>query len=313
MESATTHSKRSVLIGALFGMAALAATIAGVGAIAGAQDDPDTETTVASTDDADVDETDDTDDADHLAFGEDLEEFEACMSEQLGDLWIDPGEFDFGDLDLGELGGHLEAFGELDFGELELGDIDLGDIDLGELGGHLEAFGELDLSELDLGEFGDQFEAFGEGGLAFGGAFPFDEATGQQFADADEACREFLPDDVQAEMAAFDEFGDCVKDAGAFGSDFSDGTVVRIETPDGFQQVEFGEAEGSVTITGTSDGVAVTSTGGVTVLDEAAFDAKWEAFDDAHEACADLLPDDLFGGFGAFGEFEMFDMDHTDS
>ncbi len=40
MESATTHSKRSVLIGALFGMAALAATIAGVGAIAGAQDDP---------------------------------------------------------------------------------------------------------------------------------------------------------------------------------------------------------------------------------------------------------------------------------
>jgi hypothetical protein len=121
------------------------------------------------------------------------------------------------------------------------------------------------------------------------------EAYDAAWQAADEACRELLPDDVQAEMAAWDAFDECINDAAPFGGEFAVGATVQIETPDGFQMVEFGDIEGSVTITGTADGVTVTSTGGVAVLDESTLDAEWEAFDAAQAECEQLLPEDAFG------------------
>lgn len=130
---------------------------------------------------------------------------------------------------------------------------------------------------------------------------PFDEATGQSFKDADAACNDLLPEDIRAEMAAFEEFDVCLAeqlgdlDGPAVGT-VGFGTVVHVETPGGFEMIEFGEADGTVTITGNAEGVTVSTDGDVTVIDEAAMEAEWAEFDAAHEACEQLLPDDLFFG-----------------
>ncbi len=128
---------------------------------------------------------------------------------------------------------------------------------------------------------------------------------------ADDACRELLPEEALAEMAMWEAFDECLNDAGVFDGAFGAGTLVQIDTPDGFRMVEFGDVEGSVTITGTADGVTVTSDGGVTVLDEAALDAQWAAFDEAQAACEQLLPEDAFGEFD-LDELGELDEDHAD-
>ena len=79
---------------------------------------------------------------------------------------------------------------------------------------------------------------------------------------------------------------------------------MHIETGDGFSIAQFGDTEGSVTISGTAGNLDVVTTGGVTVLDEADLDAQWDAFDEAHAACEELLPEDLRAGM--FFEDEIF-------
>jgi hypothetical protein len=276
----TRHSKRSALIGALIGMSALAGTIVGVGAIASADDTTgdDAPSTTVPVDTTPPFTTDEGLPFDEFAFDEDFAAFDACMADQFDDAELaEPEQFD-------DANAACESL---------LPDDVLADIEAWRPYEECIAdqLGDIDEPWMDLEIPSDSdFEAY--------------ETAWQA---ADEVCRELLPDDVAAEMAAWDAFDQCLSDAGGFDEEFV-GTVVQVDTPDGFQMVEFGEVEGSVTITGTADGVMVTSTGGVTVLDDDALDARWDAFDAAQAECEQLLSEDAFGEFG----FDQLDEDHAD-
>lgn len=156
--------------------------------------------------------------------------------------------------------------------------------------------------------FGDLLESEGvegEGDLIEGELIDLTDAEWEAFdaawTAADDACRDLLPAEVQAEMAEWDAYDECVGDLGALEDGLGE-AIVFVETGDGSQIVNFGEVEGSVTITGTAGGVTVTTDGGVTLLDEATLDAEWAAFDEAHTACEDLVPE----GF-SFDEAEFED------
>jgi len=73
---------------------------------------------------------------------------------------------------------------------------------------------------------------------------------------------------------------------------------VIVVGPDGRTVVEFGDDIGSVTVTGTEDGVEIATDGGAAVVD---VETRRQARDRAFEACADLLPNPPVFEFG-FGE-----------
>jgi len=134
---------------------------------------------------------------------------------------------------------------------------------------------------------------------------PADQATMDsveaQFQAADLACRDQLPADLQAEMAAWDDYDACMADIGlpdvaASGSL----SVVSIDRPDGFQTIDLGTGPASVTITSDGTTVSVEATGDVTVVDEAALDAQWAEFDKASAACDQFLPEDALAGIDGF-------------
>ncbi len=112
-------------------------------------------------------------------------------------------------------------------------------------------------------------------------------------------CLELLPADlradIEAEQAAWAPFDECIDGiAEPFGE-----AMIWLDTSEGGVAVAFGEEAGSVTITGSTDGITIAESAGVTVLDEAALDAEFEALDDEYAACEDLLPEGT--------EIEMFD------
>ena len=111
------------------------------------------------------------------------------------------------------------------------------------------------------------------------------EALEQQFEDAEKACEDLLPEEAKAEIAAFEAFDQCLADAGLPGED-DFGTVVYVEDGETGQSIQFGDTPGTVTITGDANGVSVATEGGVSVIDDAAFEA-------AFAACDDLLPEGL--------------------
>ena len=125
------------------------------------------------------------------------------------------------------------------------------------------------------------------------------------FDDALHGCASLLPADVAEEMAAWEAFDECLFDAGAFdeldGFGVGDGdAVIHVETPDGFEQIMLGDDDSSVTISSDGDMVVVTTEGDVVRLSEADLDARWAEIDAAHEACADLAPEDLDDEFQFF-------------
>jgi len=112
------------------------------------------------------------------------------------------------------------------------------------------------------------------------------------------------------------------------------GAVVSVMNGDSLSVAEFGDGDGTITITKTGDDISVSSTGDVTVddidfdidgmeLDGLDFDLElgelgeeFEAFEDALSSCEDLLPEDLLDGAfflddGFFGG-EGFNLDHFD-
>ncbi len=202
----TRRSRRPLLIGAVIGAMATAGSVVGVGALAGAQDAPP-ESLPMATDAGEPEH------AEELPFPDEADwaEFDSCMAEQLGDLWLEPD---------------------------------------------------------------------------------FDDTTERAFEDADAACASLLPEEVQEDMDAWEAFDECLAERlPAWDEpDFDIGAVVHVETGYGFETVEFGDDVGTVTITGTADGVTVSTDGDVTVFDEAAMEAEWEAFDAAHQQCEQLIP-----------------------
>lgn len=272
---AAPSSKRSALIGAVLGMTALAGTIVGVGTIAGAQDEPEPDSTVIPAAESDEADGDDESHESSLLFDAEFEAFEQCMTEQLGDLWGEPdidveGEIPFDEADEDKFVAAEEACNELLPEEIKA---------------EMEAWRPYEeCIDTQIGEIDDPWVDGEEPSEADW------EAHDAAWQAADDACRNLLPEDVQAEMAAWDAFDDCLREAGVFDDEFS-GSAVHIETGDGFQVAEFGDLEGTVTITGTDGNLTVTASGGATILDEDALDAEWKAFDEAHVACEDALPD----------------------
>ena len=293
-------TRRSALLGAVLGITALVGTIVGVSAIAAAQDDPAPDSTIEPAADSDEEHDEDGDGDSHDAselFDIDFEAYEACMVEQIGDLWFEP------DVDLSDEGDFEEElpFDQADEQRFVDAEALCEELLPEEIQQEIEAWRPYEECVDDnIGDLPDPWE-HGEEVREEDWA-----AHDAAWEAADEACRELLPAEVQQEMAAWDEFDDCLRDAGVFDDDFEGGSAVHIETGDGFQIAEFGEVDGSVTITGTDGDLTVTATGGVTLLDEAELDAQWEAFDAAHAACEDVLPQDLLEEFN-FDDFDEFD------
>lgn len=318
--SAPPSSRRSALVGAVLGMTALAGTIVGVGAIAGAQDDPaETEPAAETREPAAADGEDADHGADSLLSDADFAAFEECMADQLGDLWISPEiddvEFDEDDImDFAEgEGGELFFEGDVDdFPEPTAEEIAQWEAEEQQFIAAEEACHDLLPDEVKAeieawrpyeecvdGQVGDLADPWVDGNEPTEADWEAFDAAWQA---ADEACRDLLPADVQAELAAWDAFDQCLQDAGVFDdrafddSAFDDSAFdgdVHIETGDGFSIAQFGDVEGSVTVSGTAGNLEIVTSGGVTVLDEADLDAQWEAFDAAHQACEDQLPEDL--------------------
>lgn len=330
-------SKRSALLGAVLGMTALAGTIVGVGAIAGAQDDP-TDTIEPAA--AEPIEADGGDEGVAIALSDgDFAAFDECMAEQLGDLWMTPEILELEELDLDA--DDVMFFAEGDEGEMVFD----GDVENGEFAEPTPE--EIAAWEAEEAQFVAAEEACNdllpeEVKAEIAAWQPYEECIDGQIGSiedpwlsieeptaadfdahdaalqaADEACRDLLPADVQQEMAAWDAFDQCLSDAGLFDEDGFAMSAVHIETGDGFQIAEFGDVEGSVTISGTAGNLEVVSSGGVTVLDEAALDAQWEALDAeweaAHQACEDQLPEDLLDGMFFDDGFEIEEGEAFDS
>ena len=286
--------RRTLIAAAAAGAGVTVAGVLALGAFASAQDDgPDA--TAEADPAAEAPPADDPadevfggvlgDDGDWAAFDE-------CMTTELGDEWG------------GGIGGLATEIEELVPDDLEA-EIEglLEELDEEGLDGMLERFGsgELELPSLDelpLEEF-----HFGDIDGSMLGGHLFDDEAMARFDAAHEACATHLPDEIQEGMAAFEAFDRCLEEQlgegalsfdGGFG--FS-GTAVHVEGPDGFEMHEFGENPGTVTITGTADGVVVETDGDITSSTEADLEAEWERFDEAHEACEQHLPEGgVFGG-----------------
>jgi hypothetical protein len=149
---------------------------------------------------------------------------------------------------------------------------------------------------------------------------------------AESACQNLLPDDIRAEFEKFEAYEQCLSDQ--LGDLFPNGDVtdgwngtVIVDSPDGgFGTVlDFGDGDGTITVTKSGDQITTETSGDVTTLDEPALDAQWEEqsaeWAAAHEACADRLPegaeifDGMFEGMDQFlgdmdlGEFEFGEFD----
>ncbi len=118
-----------------------------------------------------------------------------------------------------------------------------------------------------------------------------------RWAAAEEACEEYLPEEIVELEAAFEEFEACLAEQGI---DFDEeiealgeGPVVFVEGEDSETMAAFGDGDGSVTVTKTGDDVVVVTTGDVEQV-ELDFEAMDEEFEAAHEACEELLPEEVF-------------------
>jgi hypothetical protein len=127
------------------------------------------------------------------------------------------------------------------------------------------------------------------------------------FDPADGTCPSFPPGMDMMFGEDFAAFEDCLTeqlgdepfdvDAGPFGPEFGPGSPANVivdtsagngEGPGDLGMYEFGEGDGTISVTKTDGEVLVDVDGDVTQLDIGKPDAEWSA---AHEACADLLPE----------------------
>ncbi len=120
---------------------------------------------------------------------------------------------------------------------------------------------------------------------------------------ADRACRDRLPDDLRAELEAWDAYDACIdRELRARGL-LDDGPpvdiplTVSVDGPSGFQIVELGDGPATVTITSDGSTVEVSVDGDAELVDLTALDAEAAIFDEEFEAafaaCDPLLPADM--------------------
>lgn len=144
---------------------------------------------------------------------------------------------------------------------------------------------------------------------------PADDVPSDEVPKDDIDFGEFLPEGLDEELAQLDEqfsayeacldeqLGDVFGDFGDFDEWTSTGSVV-VEMPGedgsplgGFSVYDFGDGDGSVTVTKSGGTITVTSDGDVTTFDESDLKTEFEEganeWKAAHDACADLLPSDV--------------------
>lgn len=274
---AARSRRPNALTGAVLGVIALTASVLGVSAIAGAQDEPTTADEPAAGLEAGFAlEDGDFDDEEWAAFDDCIDGAVDGIEEPADDVELSEADWEA-----------LEA--QFEAAEAECSDLLPEDVKA-EIAAW-EPFDECLDTELGSVDFDDEADLTDEQWAALDA----------QFEAAEEACVDLLPEDVKAEWAAFEAFDECLADAGFGEDDFDHGPVVHIDTGDGGQVIEFGEAAGTVTITGDANGITVDSSG-VTVIDEGEIDA-------AFEACEQLLPEDAFDMDDDFDEWDDADWD----
>jgi hypothetical protein len=108
-----------------------------------------------------------------------------------------------------------------------------------------------------------------------------DDEIEAAFEAAEDQCEDKLPEGALLDFEAGEAFEACLAENGLV-NHMELGSVVFVEDGDEFSAVEFGEAEGSVVISGTAGSLTVATDGGATVVD---LEAKFEADEAAFEAC----------------------------
>ncbi len=217
-------------------------------------------------------------------------------------------------------------------------------VELIELDGMGESFALDGAYDADFAAYDDCLQT--ELGIDFESA---DEAAWMALSDdawdaADAACEDQLPAEILEMDAAFEKYDDCLADNGI---NFEDeifavdglgdemliddlGNHVFIEAGEAFSMAEFGDADGTITISQTDGVVEVLGEGDVEIVDfdevdfnemdfeeieltdaeiaEFEVDEEWEA---AHQACEGELPEDLMlmGDAVLEGDVEMFDLE----
>ena len=211
------------------------------------------------------------------------------MADRLGDLWIeldfDFGDGDFDDADLDPVASETDEFGPLDdpiFEAWDAADEACAELLPSEIKAEIAAWEPFDVC-IDE-QLGIDENTTDEG---------FDAISDDVWQAAEATCFSTLPPEIQDEILAFDAFDECLVDQGVSdGDDF--GSVVQIDGPDGFSMIEFGPGGGTVTVTGNDDQLSVSTSGDLSVFDDADLDARWEAEEAAFEMCEALLPDVAF-------------------
>ncbi|MFQ5556808.1 MAG: hypothetical protein ACE5GB_04780, partial [Acidimicrobiales bacterium] len=83
----------------------------------------------------------------------------------------------------------------------------------------------------------------------FDAQFPeLDEADFERYDEADLAGRQYLPEDVLAEIQAYEAYDQCLEDAGVFFDESFDGAFVNIDGPTSFSLVELGSEHNSTIV-----------------------------------------------------------------
>jgi hypothetical protein len=131
------------------------------------------------------------------------------------------------------------------------------------------------------------------------------QLTPDELSAAWDACRSMLPDDVEKTL---DDVTECVSDsvedgdlpAGPLGplGQHGDGGVT-VMTPDELSVLEFGEGDGSVTITKSGDDYTIESSGDVSEVDLGSLEEVIADVQDSLAECDISLPFDLDGHDGA--------------
>ena len=310
--AAPTRRRSSVLGGALLGAIALTASVVGVSAIASAQDDPEVDEAEA----AEVEEMSDEDldgveiidldegDLDGEIMIDDFDDpawaaFDECITNAIGD-----DAFSEVDEDTELTDEQWEAL-EAQFEQAEQACEDLLPEDVKNEIAAWQPYEECIDGQLGEQDFDEDTELTDAAEISEEQW----EALEAQWIAADEACFDLLPESAKAEAEAFKAYDQCLTDAG-FGDDMGS-AIVYVEDGETGQSIQFGESTGTVTITGDANGVSIATDGDVSVIDD-------EAFEAAFEACDELLPEDLFELDEGFemdldeGDLDEGDIDHED-
>ncbi len=117
----------------------------------------------------------------------------------------------------------------------------------------------------------------------------------QAWTDADRECRKVLPEEMRAEMEAWDAYQDCTNEIVGFHDGYSQSGYVSVEANGSYDSMNFGDGDGTITITKVDGEISISTEGDVVWQDETYWAAQDELWMQAEESCQHLMPEDMFG------------------